>query len=126
MHRYYRFWSLDPVFTQIVDLVQKKGTTCSRGLHTETVLFEGVVYDYGKPSGFTYPTGSTKIIGMDPEPTVSFPARLIITTETLEKMLEIEKRFGLEDIPDKYREAAHPKANLADYARPIPSTPIAA
>jgi hypothetical protein len=112
----YQLLSLSPKYQRIVAYartgVRVPIIEGSYHLHREISLRNGVVFDYGKAFGKLYPDGSVKIIGMSPEPTVSFPATLVITTESRKDMMEIERMFGLnaltknetwsnDDYPDK-------------------------
>ncbi|MBU2504148.1 MAG: hypothetical protein KJ879_03815 [Nanoarchaeota archaeon] len=112
---YYRFWSLDLVYAGIVNLVQDKGVPCPRSdlLHRDTRLFEGDVYDFGKVNGRDYPKGSAvlfpDLLGRSEKPTTSFPATLIITCESQRRLEKLEKRFGLDSVPDERREPVHPE-----------------
>jgi hypothetical protein len=113
MERYFRFWSLDPTYRKIVELVQEKGVPCPDygKLHRDIRLFEGDVYEFGKVAGRDYPEGSVVLFpnlhGKEEKPTTSFPATLVITTESLERMIELEKKYGLDKIPKKRREVLH-------------------
>jgi hypothetical protein len=110
---YYQFWSLDPTYQRIVGLVQERGVPFGApDLHRDLRLFEGDVYDFGKANGRLYPPGSMVLFpmlhGKEEKPTTSFPATLIITTETPLRLRELEKKFGLENIPKERREPQHP------------------
>ena len=114
MEAYYRFWSLDSVYRKIVELVQEKGARCPiySELHRDMRLFEGDVYEFGKVAGRNYPEGSMILFpnlnGKEEKPTTSFPATLIITTESLERLVELERKFELDNIPKERREVLHP------------------
>ncbi len=114
MQEYYRFWSLDPTYMKIVKLVQEKGAPCPtyNELHRDMRLYEGDVYEFGKAPGRNYLEGSLVIFpnlkGKREKPTTSFPATLIITTESLERLVELENKLGLDKTPKERRGVLHP------------------
>ena len=106
---YYRFWSKYSIYKSITRLVQEEGVNILSSLHRGRMLYQWDVYDFGLARHQKYPPNSVRIIGMDPEPIESFSATPFITTESEERLIKLERKYGLDSIPEKRRVILYPQ-----------------
>ncbi|MDO8508297.1 MAG: hypothetical protein Q7S27_01280 [Nanoarchaeota archaeon] len=61
-YEYYRFWSLDPIYKNITDLIKNEGLPIGNAdLHRGIKLYEGDVYSFGLALGRKYKLDSILI-----------------------------------------------------------------
>jgi hypothetical protein len=98
MKETYRFWSLDPLYLGITKtIIDEHGVRIRKDDFRELWLYHGNVYGLGKADGRAYPHGSNPA---HPNARNSHPATLEIITESSDKLVHLEKEWGIgKDVP---------------------------